>query len=103
MDLGVTWNDTFDKLTLDVGYYLMSEPQLVKYGSLASSRYAYDIVKWEERYADANGNVEWGAGENGFDEQHQLNVRAIYALENIADVGVSLQYGLLKGTNVGGR
>ena len=100
MDLGVTWNDTFDKLTLDVGYYLMSEPQLVKYGSLASSRYAYDIVKWEE-HADANGNVEWGAGENGFDEQHQLNVRAIYALENIADVGVSLQYGLLKGTNVG--
>ena len=99
-DLGITWSDTFDKLTLDVGYYLMSEPQLVKYGSLASTRYAYDIVKWEEK-ADAKGNVEWGAGENGFDEQHQLNLRAIYALENIADVGVSLQYGLLKGTNVG--
>ena len=100
MDLGITWNDTFDKLTLDVGYYLMSEPQPVKYSSLASSLYAYDVVKWEE-HADANGNVEWGAGENGFDEQHQLNLRAIYALENIADVGVSLQYGLLKGTDVG--
>ena len=100
MDLGVTWNDTFDKLTLDVGYFLMSEPQPVKYSSLASSRYSYDIVKWEEK-ADAKGNVEWGAGENGFDEQHQFNVRAIYALENIADVGVSLQYGLLKGTDVG--
>ena len=100
MDLGITWNDTFDKLTLDVGYYLMSEPQPVKYSSLASSRYSYDVVKWEEK-ADAKGNVEWGAGENGFDEQHQLNLRAIYALENIADVGVSLQYGLLKGTNVG--
>ena len=37
----------------------------------------------------------------GYDEQHQFNVRAIYALENIADIGVSLQYGLLKGTNVG--
>ena len=37
----------------------------------------------------------------GFDEQHQVNLRAIYALENIADVGVSLQFGLLKGTNVG--
>ncbi len=100
MDLGVTWNDTFDKLTLDVGYYPMSDPQLVKYSSLASSRYSYDVVKWEEK-ADAKGKVEWGAGENGFDEQHQFNVRAIYAIENIADLGVSLQYGLLKGTNVG--
>ena len=100
MDLGVVWNDTFDKLALDVGFFLMSEPQLVKYGSLASSRYSYDVVKWEEK-ADAKGNVEWGAGENGFDEQLQFNLRAIYALENIADVGVSLQYGLLKGTNVG--
>ena len=99
-DLGITWNDTFDKLTLDVGYYLMSEPQPVKYGSLASSRYAYDIVKWTKT-VDAKGNIEGGADENGFDEQHQFNVRAIYALENIADVGVSLQYGLLKGTNVG--
>ena len=100
MDLGITWNDTFDKLTLDAGYFLMSDPQLIQYSSLASSRYSYDIVKWEEK-ADAKGNVEWGAGENGFDEQHQLNLRAIYALENIADIGVSLQYGLLKGTNVG--
>ena len=100
MDLGIRWNDTFDKLTLDVGYYPLTDPQLIKYGSLASSRYSYDVVKWEEK-ADAKGNVEWGAGENGFDEQHQVNLRAIYALENIADVGVSLQFGLLKGTNVG--
>ena len=100
MDLGVTWNDTFGKLTLDVGSFLMSEPQLIKYGSLASSRYSYDVVRWEEK-ADAKGNVEWGAGENGFDELLQFNLRGIYALENIADVGVSLQYGLLKGTNVG--
>lgn len=100
MDLGIRWSDTLDKLTLDVGYYLMPEPQLIKYGSLVSSRYSYDVVKWEEE-ADAKGNVEWGAGENGFDEQHQVNLRAIYALENIADIGVSLQFGLLKGTNVG--
>ena len=99
-DLGIRWSDTLDKLTLDVGYYLMSEPQPIKYGSLASSRYGYDVVKWKEK-ADAKGNVEWGAGENGFDEQHQFNFRAIYTLENIADLGVSLQYGLLKGTNVG--
>ena len=100
MDLGIRWTDTIDKLTLDVGYFLMSEPQTIG-GSLASSRYSYDIVKWKEKI-DAKGNVEWGtADENGFDEQHQLNLRAIYALENIADVGVSLQYGMLKGTNVG--
>ena len=100
MDLGLTWNDTLDKLTLDVGYYLMSEPQPVQFGSLASSRYAYDVVKWTKK-VDAKGNIASGARENGFDEQHQFNVRAIYALENIADVGVSVQYGLLKGTNVG--
>ena len=99
MDLGIRWSDTFDKLTLDAAYYLQGEFQ-TDGGSLASSLYSYDVVRWEEQ-ADAKGNVEWGAGENGFDEQHQINLRAIYALENIADVGVSLQYGLLKGTNVG--
>ena len=98
-DLGVSWSSTFDKLTLDVGFFLMSEPQTIG-NSLESSRYAYDVVKWEEN-ADADGNVEWGVGENGFEEQLQFNLRAIYSLENIADVGASLQYGLLKGTNVG--
>ena len=98
MDLGIKWSDTLGKLTLDVGYYLQSEFQ-TDGSSLASSRYSYDIVRWEEK-ANADGDVEWGAGENGFDEQHQLNLRAIYALENIADLGVSLQYGLLNGTDV---
>ena len=27
MDLGIRWSDTLGKLTLDVGYYLQSEPQ----------------------------------------------------------------------------
>jgi hypothetical protein len=99
MDLGIRWSDTLGKLTLDVGYYLQGEFQ-TDGSSLASSRYSYDIVRWKEK-ADAAGTVEWGAGENGFDEQLQFNLRAIYALENIADVGVSLQFGLLKGTNVG--
>ncbi len=98
-DVGIRWSSTLDKLTLDAAYYLQSEFQ-TDGDSLASSRYGYDIVRWEEK-ADAKGDVEWGAGENGFDEQHQFNLRAIYALENIADVGVSLQYGLLKGTDVG--
>ena len=68
--------------------------------SLGSSLYCYDVVKWEEK-VNKDGTVEWGAGENGYDEQHQVNLRAIYALENVADVGASLQFGLLKGTNVG--
>ena len=99
MDLGIRWNDTLGKLALDVAYYPMGEFQ-TDGGSLMSSLYSYDVVKWEEK-ADAKGDVEWGAGENGFSEQHQFNVRAIYAIENIADVGASLQFGLLKGTNVG--
>ena len=70
-----------------------------------SSRYSYDIVSWYTT-VDSKGTVikdEDGNNvkkENGYDEQHQLNLRAIYALENIADVGVSLQYGLLKETEV---
>ena len=95
MDLGIRWSDTLDKLTLDVGYFLTSEPQTIG-DSLASSRYSYDIVRW----GDGEDKEEKENNANGFDEQHQLNLRAIYALENIADLGVSLQYGLLKGTDV---
>ena len=46
MDLGIRWDGTFDKLMLSVGYYAMSEPQTIG-NSLASSRYSYDVVKWE--------------------------------------------------------
>ena len=95
MDLGIRWSDTLGKLTLDVGYYLQSEPQ-TDGSSVASSRYSYDIVRWGE----GEDKEEKEDNANGFDEQHQLNLRAIYALENIADVGVSLQYGLLKGTGI---
>ncbi len=98
-DVGITWNGTFDKLSLDLGFFLMSEPQTFG-GSLNSSRYGYDVVTWEE-HADAEGNVEWGAEENGYDEQLQFNLRTIYSLADVADVGVSLQYGMLKATNVG--
>ena len=91
MDLGIRWNSVFDKVTLDAAYYLQSEFQ-TDGSSLNSSRYAYDVVT--RRVGD-------GDDEEGYDEQHQFNLRAIYAIENIADVGVSLQYGLLKATNVG--
>ena len=102
MDVGIRWSDTMGKLALDVGYFLQSEPQ-TEGSSLASSRFSYDIVSWYTT-VDSEGTVikdEDGnkvKKENGFDEQHQLNLRAIYTLENIADLGVSLQYGLLKGT-----
>ncbi len=89
MDLGVRWNGNYGKLNLDAAYYLQSEFQ-TDGSSLNSSRYAYDVVK--RKVED---------DEHGYDEQHQFNLRAIYAVENIADVGVSLQYGLLKATNVG--
>ena len=88
-DLGISWSGSLDNLTYDVAYYLQSEFQ-TDGSSLNSSRYAYDVVKRK---------VE--NDEHGYDEQHQFNLRAIYAVENIADVGVSLQYGLLKATNVG--
>ena len=96
MDLGIRWSNTFGKLALDAAYYLTSEFQ-TDGSSLESSRYSYDIVPWEEK-ADADGKVEWGAGENGYDEQHQINLRGIYTLEKVADVGVSIQYGMLKPT-----
>lgn len=98
-DVGIVWNNNIGSLTYDVGYFLMSEPQTVG-GSLASSRYGYDVVKWEET-ADKEGKVEWGVEENGYEEQHQFNLRAIYTPAEVLDVGVSLQYGMLKGMNVG--
>ena len=93
MDLGIRWSNTLGKLALDVGYYLQSEFQ-TDGKSVASSRYSYDVVRWGFK-ADKEGKVS-GADENGYDEQHQLNLRAIYSVEDVADVGVSLQYGLLK-------
>ena len=99
MDLGIRWTDSFGKLSLDAAYFRQGEFQ-TDGSSLGSSLYCYDVVKWEEK-VNKDGTVEWGAGENGYDEQNQVNLRAIYALENVADVGASLQFGMLKGTNVG--
>ena len=87
MDLGLTWEMAFDRLKLDAGYFLSSEFR-GKGSSLESSRYAYDVVRR-------------GSDEVGFEEEHQFNLRAIYALEGGTEIGGSLQYGLLQGTNVG--
>ena len=100
MDLGVRWTGAAGALALDVGYFPSSEPQ-TDGSSLESSRYGYDVVRWEETI-DADGTVNWGAGENGFEKRHQVNLRAIDTLDGGTEVGASLQYGLLQGTNIGG-
>ena len=89
MDLGIAWQAGFDRLTLDVGYYVSSEFR-GKGSSLESSRYSYDVVR------------KGGEVDRGFEEENQFNLRAIYALEGGTEIGGSLQYGLLQGTNVGG-
>lgn len=100
MDLGIRWSKTLGNLALDIGYYPSSEPQ-TDGDSLESSRYGYDVVRWEETI-DADGTVNYGVGENGFEEQHQINLRGIYSLEGGTEVGASLQYGMLQGTNIVG-
>ena len=100
MDLGIRWSTTLGKLALDIGYYPSSEPQ-TDGDSLESSRYGYDVVRWEET-VDADGTVTWGDRENGFEERHQVNLRGIYPLEGGTEVGASLQYGLLQGTGIAG-
>ena len=100
MDLGIRWSKTLGNLALDIGYYPSSEPQ-TDGDSLESSRYGYDVVRWEETI-DADGTVNYGIGENGFEEQHQINLRGIYSLEGGTEVGASLQYGMLQGTNIVG-
>ncbi|WP_043757038.1 type IV pilus assembly protein FimV [Imhoffiella purpurea] len=98
MDLGVKYSTSIDNWTLDFAYYAGSEGGF--FGrSLDSARYGYDAVRWTES-ADADGNVIYGGAHNGYDERNQFNVRAIYSLSDAripTDIGVSLQYGQLKG------
>ncbi|MCF1182525.1 hypothetical protein L0E83_03615 [Marichromatium gracile] len=98
MDLGVKYTTDIDNWTIDVGYYAASEGNY--FGrSLDSARYSYDPVRWTES-VDENGNVTYGGANNGYEERHQFNLRAIYHLTDATiptDLGVSLQYGQLKG------
>ena len=102
MDLGVLWTTTFGKLAFDLGYYLRDSLDWDGEASLESARYDYDVVKWNETVGK-DGTVEWGADAdgNGFSEQHQVNLRAIYTIDKIGEFGVSAEFGMLKGTNVG--
>ncbi len=83
MDLGAKYSTSFDKLKVDFGYYVMDEGSYFG-GTDNAARYSYDAVE------DDNGN--------GYEEEHQFNIRAIYPVEmgNMnSDIGASLQYGLL--------
>lgn len=95
MDLGLRWTRPHGDWTLDAAWYAGAEPQ-THGDSLMSSRYSYDVVRWNET-ADAAGVVAWGAGPNGFEERGQLNFRAIRSWDGRTDAGFSLQYGRLSG------
>ncbi|MCY3803820.1 MAG: hypothetical protein OXG06_05395 [Gammaproteobacteria bacterium] len=98
MDLGIRWTKSYGDLAVDLAYYFQDEGEWDG-ESRDSSRYAYDLVTWDE-HADAEGDVTYGAGENGFEEDGQLNLRMIYSTERFGDLGASFQYGWLKGKNV---
>ena len=98
MDLGVRWTKAFGDLTVDLAYYFQDEGHWDG-GSPDSARYSYDPITWDEQ-ADSEGSINYGAGENGFEEDGQFNLRAIYAVEGFGDLGASFQYGWLKGKNV---
>ena len=110
MDLGVRWEKSYGNLAVDLAYYFQDEGEWDGV-SRDSSRYSYDLVTWDEQtyregekddkgVARSEGDVKWGAGENGFEEDGQLNLRMIYSTERLGDLGASFQYGWLKGKNV---
>lgn len=110
-DTGITWTKTFDNLTLDLGYFLQAQPNGEGGTTRDSIRYDYDVAKWDIFIDPETGDVRdpetgkygfpgWNDGKGcncGYQEQHQFNVRAIYAVENIGEFGASFQYGMLDG------
>ena len=98
MDLGIRWTKSYGDLEVDLAYYIEDEGEWDG-ASRDSSRYSYDPVTWDEQ-VDADGNIMYGAGENGFEEDGQINLRMIYSTESFGDLGTSFQYGWLKGKNV---
>ncbi|MCY4002098.1 MAG: hypothetical protein OXF33_00085 [Rhodospirillales bacterium] len=89
MDLGVRWTTSVGGLDIDLAYFFRDEGHWDG-ESLDSSRYNYDPVT--RIYEDI--------GEAGFKENGQLNVRAVYPMAGGGDIGASLQYGQLEGTNI---
>ncbi len=97
MDLGIKYVTHLGNWDLDFAYFYSSEWN-GNGTSEDSARYGYDAVKWRSGL-DQNGDVV-SAPVNGYEERNQVNVRAIYGFDDVAvptDLGVSLQYGQLKG------
>ena len=83
MDLGAKYITSFGKLKMDFAYYLMDEGSYFGETDNAA-RYSYDAVKDDD--------------ENGYEEEHQFNIRAVYPVKMGSintDLGASLQYGQL--------
>ncbi|WP_227816759.1 coiled-coil domain-containing protein [Nitrogeniibacter aestuarii] len=82
MDLGVKYTKPIGNWTVDAAYYISDEGTGAG-TSRDSARYSYDVV-------NKTGN--------GYEEQNQVNLRAIYHFKDGAvktDLGASLMYGLL--------
>ncbi len=92
MDLGVRWTTSVGALNIDLAYFFEDEGHWDG-DSLDSARYSYDPVIWGTTCNDGDDRC-------GFTENGQINLRAVYPIEGVGDVGASIQYGQLEGTNV---
>lgn len=85
MDYGIKYSRTMGALSFDLAYYLMAEHSF-QGASPESARYSYDIV-------------DNGSPYSHYEEENQVNARAIWSLELdegvTSDLGVSLQWGQL--------
>jgi hypothetical protein len=98
MDLGIKYVTERGNWDLDLAYFFSSEGRW-RGTSEDSARYSYDAVRWRSGL-DQNGNLI-GAPVNGYEERNQFNLRAVYRFDEEAiptDLGISLQYGQLRGT-----
>lgn len=96
MDLGIVYHTRRGRWAVAVGYFPRSEGN-GNGTSADSARYGYDVVRWNSG-TNADGTVV-AAPVNGYDERHQVNLRAIYHLGDDtlgADLGASVQAGQLR-------
>lgn len=96
-DLGVKYLTQWGDWDLAFAYFLSSEGN-GNGASGDSARYGYDAVKWNSAL-QPNGDVV-DAPANGYEERNQVNLRAIYQLDDVSvptDVGFSMQWGELDG------
>lgn len=96
MDLGVRWTTSIGGLEVDLAYFFEDEGHWTG-TTLDSSRYNYDPVI---RRNNADGDCFDGDNRCGFKENGQFNLRAVYPMDGGGDIGASIQYGQLEGTNI---